>query len=251
MKRLGKVSEAEVISEFLRSEFYHPEYDPDRSRFERLVYEPDLDDAHQNALRRALFFRRRGHMWRELPPDTQWYDVDFNPEEAERVNVFPRAQWRTPAAGNFAAVHVAEQIRCNMQGENPSPLSAKIKVVSALLEHEGRKSTVLLIGLDELRPLTLLEGNHRFIAAMMLPREIMLRRLRIVCGFSPRMEECCWYKTNLPTLSHYLKNRIKYFWDREADVYRLMSQPISQARPATGTPGELAATTARPPIKLE
>lgn len=251
MKKLGRVSEAEVISEFLRSEFYHPEYDPDRNRFESLVYEPDLEDVQQNALRRALLFRRRGHMWRELPPETQWWEVEFKPEEAEKVNVFPRAQWRTPAAGNFAAVHVAQQIRRDMQGEKPGPLSIKIKVVASLLQREGRKSTILLIGLDEQRPLTLLEGNHRFIAAMMLPREIMLRRLRIVCGFSPRMEECCWYKTNLPTLSHYLKNRIKYLWDREADVYRLISQTIAQAAPPANPGNELAATAGRPPIKLD
>lgn len=251
MKKLGQVTEAEVISDFLRAEFYHPEYDHDRARFESLVYEPDLQDAGQNVLRRALLFRRRGHMWRELPPDTQWWELEFKPEEAEKVNVFPRAQWRTPAQGNFAAVHVAEQIRRDMQSTSPSALSLRIKVISALMQRGGGKSTVLLIGLDEQHPVTLLEGNHRFIASMMLPQEIMLRRLRMVCGFSPRMEECCWYKTNLPTLYHYLKNRIKYFWDREADVYRLLSPATAQARPAQAPESKLAAAAGRPPMKLE
>jgi hypothetical protein len=241
MKKLKQVTEAEVISDFLRAEFYHPEYDRDRARFEGLVYEPDVRDAGQNALRRALLFRRRGHMWRELPPDTQWWELEFKPEEVRQVNVFPRAQWRTPARGNFAAVHVAEQIRRDMGSPNPSALSLRIKVISSLMERGGSRSTVLLIGLDEHHPVTLLEGNHRFIAFMMLPQEIMLRRLRIVCGFSPRMEECCWYKTNLPTLYHYLKNRIKYFWDREADVYRLLPLDGAQSRPVKSQESKLAA----------
>jgi len=94
----------------------------------------------------------------------------------------------------------------------------------------------MLIGLDEHRPLTLLEGNHRFVASLLLPPNIMLRRIRIVCGLSPHMEDCCWYKTSLPSLSHYLKNRIKYFWNREADVSRLPQLENSRsASPLTGT----------------
>jgi hypothetical protein len=248
MKKLGQVSEAEVISEFLRAEFFHSEYDRDREQFERLVYEPDLEQPAENALRRALLFRRRGHMWRELPPGTRWWEVELWPEEIGTVNIFPRAQWRSPAQGNFAASHVAQQVQHDMLGETPNSLSVKIMSLTALLQREGRKSIVLLIGMDEHHPLTLLEGNHRFIAGMMLPRETMFRRLRFVCGFSPRMEECCWYKTNLPTLSHYLKNRIKYFWDREADVQRLLSRVGTPAKLLSHRAGDLAGTADTPQV---
>jgi hypothetical protein len=135
-----------------------------------------------------------------------------------------------------------------MLGDDPSLLSVKIMSLTALLQREGRKSIVLLIGTDEQHPLTLLEGNHRFIAGMMLPRETMFRRLRFVCGFSPRMEECCWYKTNLPTLSHYLKNRIKYFWDREADVHRLLSRVGTPANLLSRRAGEMARAADTPPV---
>ena len=62
MKKLRRVPEADVIAEFLKNEFYQPEFHGDRQRFERLVMEPDLDCAAENALRRALLFSRRGHM---------------------------------------------------------------------------------------------------------------------------------------------------------------------------------------------
>lgn len=234
MRKLSRITEAEIIHEFLKSEFYHPEYDSDRGRFERLVYCADLGDEMENALRRALLFRRRGHMWRELPPDTQWWEMEFSPEEAEQVNIFPRAQWRTPARGNFAALNVAEQVRQDMLSENPSPLAAKIKSLALMLQADGPRSTIMLIGINEQLPLTMLEGNHRFIASLMLPREKMLRRLRVTCGFSPHMEKCCWYRTNFPTLSHYLKNRIKYFWDREADIDRLLARTSPGQRAANG-----------------
>lgn len=220
MKKLCRITEEEVISEFLKAEFYQVEYDGDRRQFESIVYDPNLGSEAENALRRALLYRRRGSMWRELPGDTQWWEIDFCPHESGQVNVFPRAQWRAIARGNFKALHVAELIRRKFSLANPGPLALKIQALSALMHYEGPKSTVLLIGINERTPLTLLEGNHRFVASLLLPRELMLRRIRLVCGFSPVMEKCCWYKTSLPSLSHYLKNRIKHFWDREADVSR-------------------------------
>lgn len=247
MKKLCRISEEEVISEFLKAEFYQLEYDRDRTLFETVVYDPNLADPSENALRRALLFRRRATMWRELPRDTQWWEVELRPEESERVNVFPRAQWRTVARGDFNAVRVALRLRGEFNGRNPSRLALKIQALSSLMQHEGPRSTVLFIGVDENRPITLLEGNHRFVAALLLPREAMFHRIRLICGFSPQMERCCWYKTSLPSLAHYLKNRIKHYKNRDADVSRWLSLPGRTApvsRPAIPS----AATT---PIKTE
>lgn len=219
MKKIKRVTEAEVIAEFLKGEFYHPEYDRDRSFFEALVYDPHLSDAVENALRRALLFRRRATMWRELPPDTHWWEVELDADDVERINVFPRAQWRSIAHGNFRALHVAELLR---DPRRPCTLAVKIAALRNLMSNDGPRSTILLIGTTETQPATLLEGNHRFVASLLLPQEIMLRRLRLVCGFSPDMDKCCWYKTTVPNLGRYLKNRIKHLWNREADVAQLL-----------------------------
>jgi hypothetical protein len=247
MKKLCRIREEDIISEFLRAEFYQVEYDRDRSRFEAVVYEPNLNDPDENALRRALLFRRRGSMWRELPPDTEWWEMDFKPEESQNVNVFPRAQWRNVARGDFKAVHVAERLRTQFNSRNPSPLALKIQALHALLQYEGPRSSVLLIGIDENRPVTLLEGNHRFVASLLLPRDMMLRRIRIICGFSPLMESCCWYKTSFSSLAHYLKNRIKYIRNREADVSRWLPLPVRREAGRTAA----LPSTATTPVKTE
>lgn len=249
MKKVSRITEEEVISEFLKAEFYQVEYDRDRTLFETVVYEPNLSDPEENALRRALLFRRRGPMWRELPPDTQWWEIDFKPEEAERVKVFPRAQWRTVARGDFNAIHVAERMRvlCNVQ--NPRPFVLKMQALCSLMRHEGPRSTVLLIGMDERHPVTLLEGNHRFVASLLLPQELMLNRIRLVCGFSPAMERCCWYKTSFSSLARYLKNRIQYIQNREADVSRWMSLPARSGH-GQATPAAIS-RTATTSIKTE
>jgi hypothetical protein len=226
MRRLSRVTEAEVIAEFLKGEFYHPEYDRDRTFFEDLVVDPHLSSPAENALRRALLFRRRATMWRELPSDTQWWEIELQPQDLERIRVFPRAQWRSIAGGNFRALHVAELIHRQFDPVRPGDLAAKIHNLRARMRSEGPRTTILLIGVDEAKPATLLEGNHRFVAALLLPREIMLRRLRVVCGFSAGMEKCCWYKTTVPNLARYMKNRIKHFWGREADIKSLLPRTV-------------------------
>jgi hypothetical protein len=240
VKKLCRITEEEVISEFLKAEFYQVEYDRDRTQFESVVYEPDLSDPDENALRKALLFRRRGPMWRELPPDTQWWELEFKPEESERVNVFPRAQWRALARGNFNAMHVAERLRALCSEPNPTPFMLKVQALCSLMQNEGPRSTILLIGVDETHRVTLLEGNHRFVASLLLPRDAMLRRIRLVCGFSPVMERCCWYKTSFSSLTRYLKNRIKYVQNREADVSRWLAMP---ARPGKVTAALSSAAT--------
>ena len=111
MKKLWRVTEPDVIAEFLKNEFYRDEFHRDRESFERVVMHADIDDETENTLRRALLFRRRGHMWRELPADTQWWEVSIEPGDLELLRVFPRAQWRRVASGSFLLENIVERIR--------------------------------------------------------------------------------------------------------------------------------------------
>src|SRR5262249_41995661 len=56
LRVLNALSEDEVIAEFLRSEFHHPEFDDYRQQFDYLVRRPDLSSPRENALRQALLF---------------------------------------------------------------------------------------------------------------------------------------------------------------------------------------------------
>jgi hypothetical protein len=71
-------------------------------------------------------------------------------------------------------------------------------------------NSVLLIGVDENSPLTIIEGNHRMAAAMLLSPEAVSQQFRFYCGLSPNMTRCCWYRTDLRSLAHYARNIIRY-----------------------------------------
>jgi hypothetical protein len=224
MKKLRRITEAEVIAEFLQGEFYQKEYDADREQFADIVNHPDLSSEVENTLRQALFFRRRDTLWWELPDDRQWWEIEFEPADIERVSVFPRARWLRLARGNFNAQHVAERARRQMAEQPADEFTAKMAAVVSSMQATAPKGLIAFLGLDEHRPVTLLEGNHRFIASLLAPEKDLLSGARMVAVFSPSMEKCCWYKTSFQTLFRCLKNRIQHYWDRDPDVAGLLQQ---------------------------
>lgn len=224
MKKVCQITEAAVIAEFLKNEFYHPEFQSDRQEFERIVLDANLEDERENAIRRALLFRRRGHMWRELPSDTEWWQVSLDLDDLNRIHVFPRAHWRKIANGTFKLGDIVRRIRSTRFRGRTQLFVSKIEALSYRLREYSDDSAVLLIGVDENSPVTILEGNHRLTAALLASPTILQTRFRILCGFSPRMHESCWYQTNVANLWRYARNRLRNLRDRDADLNRVLPQ---------------------------
>ena len=196
------VSEDEVIAEFLRSDFASPEFQGYQETLHEIVNTPDLDDADENAKRRALLFIRHLALWKEIPTGTQWFEVEINAADLGQIRVFPRAQWRRLAHGNFSITEIAKKVRAG-RGTVGTPFMSKMESIGdQLLQQEHGFSAVILIGLNVRETLTVLDGNHRLVAAM-LASEVSMIKLRFLCGLSPRMGECCWYNTNCRTLFRY------------------------------------------------
>ncbi len=223
LNKIRLVEEDEVIAEFLKAEFYQPEFERYRERFSNIVHYPDLSNKRENRIRRALLFRRRGRMWRELPRDTEWWEVELQPNDLARIRAFPRKQWRTFAAGNFYLTDMIGRIRAKVEASDPSKFSVKMRGVTADLAESIVPNSVLLIGIDHSSPLTIIEGNHRMAAAMLLDPTSVHQRFRFYCGLSPRMRQCCWYQTDFATLSRYAKNIVRYmFQDRDFFIQRVL-----------------------------
>ncbi|MGH9503233.1 MAG: lipopolysaccharide biosynthesis protein [Terriglobales bacterium] len=223
IRTIRRVSEHEVMAEFLKTDFHKPEFSKYQESLGHVVTAPNLGDVVENAVRRALLFVRHGALWRELPPNTQWFEVEIDRSELERIRVFPRAQWRRLARGNFGLTDVAQRIasgECN--GAADEAFLLKIQQLRNRLEDGWQAGAILLIGLDQRRALTLLDGNHRMVAAMLASPET-LSRFRFFCGMSPRMSECCWYETNVTTLARYGTNLVRYLvHDPQEELDRLL-----------------------------
>ena len=221
LRLIRSLTRDEVIAEFLKSEFHHSEFDQYRAQFDYIVKNPDFGNARENSARQALLFLRRGPMWRELPSDTKWFEIELTPDDFARVRFFPRAQWRKVANGSFYLLDVVDRIRTKLEAAVQGEFFDKLRLLSYSVQEDLVNPTVLLIGIDDKEPLTILDGNHRMAAAMLGHSGFACNRLRFICGLSPNMRRCCWYYTNFNTLLRYFKNLVRHFpYDPETDIGR-------------------------------
>ena len=222
VRLIRRVSENEVIAEFLKSDFQAPAFREYQESLREVVSKPNLDDAGENAKRRALLFIRHLALWKEIPTGTEWYEVEINEADLGQIRVFPRAQWRKLTRGIFSITEVAEGMRTRQHLVDVPFLSKIAAIGEQLLEEDPGFGAVILIGLNDSEPLTVLDGNHR-LAAAMLASPSRIKKLRFLCGLSPRMTECCWYNTNLVTLFRYGKNVLAHaLRNPEAELAQLL-----------------------------
>jgi O-antigen/teichoic acid export membrane protein len=212
VRRLRRVAEEEIVAEFLRCEFYHPEFDPYRVKFRHLVEHFDLEDPRENFLRRTLLFRRRGGLWRELVAGTEWWEVELTARDLGRLRSFPRNEWRRYAGPGFYLAEMIGRIQAALARGRHDRFLKKISEISTDLRAGLLPNAVLLIGTDDHRPLTIIEGNHRMAAAMLTMPESAHRRFRFYCGLSPNMDLCCWHNTDLRSLVRYARHTIRYMF---------------------------------------
>ena len=229
LRRVRSVPEEEIIAEFLRSEFYHPDFDPYRRKFKHLVEHADLEHPHENSIRRALLFRRRGGLWRELPAGTEWWEIELTSRDLARLRSFPRNEWRRFTGGGFYLTEMVRRAEAGLARRQPTPFLEKLKAIASDLRGSNVPDVVLLIGTDEHHPLTIIEGNHRMAAAMMTMPESAHRRFRFYCGLSPNMDTCCWYETNPRSLMRYVRHTVRYmFRDGDFFVARTLREKLAE-----------------------
>ena len=211
----------QVISEFLRSEFHHPEFEEYRREFGRIVNEPNLIITGRTPCGGPCYFcvaARCGGNYRKIQSGSRW---SLRRNDLERIRFFPRAQWRRVAEGSF---YLTDMVECLRLKRDESPGRSFFQKLPHLTTRAGRSSEPYSFadwsGCPE-SPLTILDGNHRMAAAMLAQPPGELDSFQFICGLSPAMTRCCWYRTNVNTVSRYLTNLLRHvFYDPESDIGR-------------------------------
>jgi hypothetical protein len=125
------------------------------------------------------------------------------------------------AEGSFYLTDMVECLRLKGQEFPDDEFFLKLERMTQSMHETLVNPTVLLIGVDERSPLTILDGNHRMAAAMLAQPPAALESFQFICGLSPEMTSCCWYRTNVNTLWRYLTNVLRHiFHDPESDIGR-------------------------------
>jgi hypothetical protein len=208
IKRIRRVSEDEVIAIFLQGEFHSPEFDRDREHFATVVSATTSSRQGDADTRRRLLYRRRGHVWRELPADTQWWQVEVDAEDVRKMNVFTRRHWPRMNPKDHSVPAFAEGMRSSHVSRIPPEEATKILSLQQKMTQGYRgHDAILLIGIDE-QPATILEGNNRVIAAYLADPGTIPSRFRFFLGTSPSMSKCIFYKHTPANFRNYLWHRL-------------------------------------------
>lgn len=223
VRLIRRVTEDEVIAEFLRSDFDHAVYSEFHQSMRSIVLSPNLESPAENAKRRALLFLRHLALWQEIPHDTEWYETEVRASDLGHIQVFPRAQWRKIAKGRFVITDVVERLQAGGTFSGETCMEKIDDIRQRLDSGAPLPISVVMIGVNESGPLTIIDGNHRVASAVMNGG---LDKLRFLCGFSPRMTRCCWYRTNLLTLALYGYSLIRQLTNSpEVELARLFETP--------------------------
>ncbi len=210
IKRIRRISEEEVIAIFLRGEFHYPEFDRDRERFATVVNNLARSGRGEADVRRNLLFRRRGPLWRELPSDTQWWEVEVEAEDVRKMNVFTRRHWKRMDPKDHSVQTFAAGLHSPRVSRIPEEEAAKIfSLQERISEGCAGNDTILLVGTDE-RQTTILEGNKRVIAAYLTDPALVASRFRFLLGMSRSMSRCIFYEHTPANFRNYLWHRLTY-----------------------------------------
>ncbi len=231
MRRVRRVGEETIISEFLKSEIQKPEHCAFLGGGSRIAFQPDLSNSRENTTRRKLLFLEKRHLWRELPGDIEWWEVAIEETDLGLLHVFPRHPWTRIPGSHLLLKDAAVQMRRLLPAAGGGKRVGKIGAIAHRLRKGDHLGSVLLIGVDSTSPITILDGNHRLSAALIVGDAAAHRQLRAFCGFSPAMHHCCWYSTTPSTLWQYAKHRVESFFDSELDLPDAISDAPNSAPP--------------------
>lgn len=193
MKITGELSRAEVMHEFLLSEWYKNWF----RQFEAQGIDPlrlDPTDPIDAELIMTLLSTIRRPILDRLPNDVEWKTGELEVGDFEDLLVIKETGWVDTFGANKSLKEVAGQIRITQKevGGVNIPLILQIKDAIGKSQFEER---IILIAARETGPYTVLDGNHRAVAFQIKAdetRSIAHLPTEVILGASKSMRSCAW-----------------------------------------------------------
>jgi hypothetical protein len=193
MKVTGQLSSAEVMHEFLLSEWYKDWF----RQFEAQGIDPlrlDPTDTMDAELIMTLLSTIRGPILAQLPNEIDWKTAELEEGDFGELLVIKEAGWANTFGANKSLKEVAGQIHISQRetGGVNIPQIIQIKDAIGTTQFEER---IILIAARESGPYTLLDGNHRAVAFQMKADEtgsIAHLPTSAILGVSKSMRRCAW-----------------------------------------------------------
>ena len=210
MRTVRPISEAEMVALFLATEYPSPRTHQHILQVlqregwpPRIIEQPNLHDAQENAQRRSILGAYRGYAqntdyfeslpldveyldyFEGFPPDVQWERAMLSQQELEQVQYIEYDYWVELSRGSRLPRDARKEI---LAGDEVFGVSHQRVLQMAEAFRAGAQfPTLILVGKNRESPLVVLEGHMR-LTAMVLAPECLPAELEVMVGFSEQIE---------------------------------------------------------------
>ncbi len=200
MRRLRPAGEEEVIAAFLRQELASDRfrrkvlgYLRRQGASERLVAEPDLTNAQENAQRRRLLRLYRGYgpdagqYLSGFPTEgVRWERAALTPDELRQVKYITWSYWLELSGGSRLPSDAADRIRTGVRPYGVS--NERVLKLAKLVAVGVTFPEPILVTAHEQGGLVVLEGHVRLTAYALHP-DALPPELEVIVGYSPHVAQ--------------------------------------------------------------
>lgn len=198
MKLIGKSSEEEMISEFLRAEYSSERFSSNLKKIldkfkasPKLITEPDLMNTGENTLRKKLLREHRGYtknqlLFENFSDDIEWHKALFTADDLKKVKYIALDYWVELSNGSRLAIDAARNIHAGKEIFNQSN-EGFLKAAEAIKKGTEFASLIFLAS-DEKASVVVLEGHVRLTAYMLVP-EFVPKTLEVIIGYSKNIKK--------------------------------------------------------------
>jgi hypothetical protein len=196
MQHLHAIGEDEMVAVFLQTEVASTRFAPTilaillrDGRERRIIDQPDLSNAADNAYRRHVLgeyrgYRRDADVFKDFPADVRWYRASATKEDLARVRHINDDFWTALSGGSRLVTDAVARIRQGIEVFGVS--NGGFWYMADALAKGASFPELILVGADEHAPLVLLEGHVRLTAYFLQP-DCIPPSLPVIVGYAEGM----------------------------------------------------------------
>lgn len=180
----------QVISEWLKAEWYKSYFDNFREEYSQIVYSPDLLSDEENQTRKKLLESLRHDVITPLfNLSVSWYCLTLSSvEDYQNISIIPTGDWYEVSGTTFKVGTVPENLFHDIGHKEDIR-----KKTLYLQKHKRFDERMILVGSSE-NDLTVIEGNHRMVASLMHMQKNNISDLpqKVIAGFTDNIAKYRW-----------------------------------------------------------
>lgn len=201
MKIIKKISENNMILEFLKAELKSERFDKHVinalkrvSSNEKLILDANLNNSEENILRKNVLRIYRGFddklLFDNFPRKIEWYEATLNEKDFEKIRYINYDYWKELSGGTRNVKDSSKTINANIEIYNQS--NNTYKEIAKEIKNGKKLPKVILVSKSKKDNPIVLEGHSRLTATGLLEPELR-KKIEAIIGFSADLDRWVFY----------------------------------------------------------